>query len=177
MSRPTPLFPGPIRQNAYIVSDLGEGMAKWLSIGIGPWIVLRSFPQVDSEYRGRATAPVVSIAFANSGPLQIELIQQEDESPSIYKEFTDGGGTGFHHVAFWSEDFDATIAGATAAGWPVVHHGTGGGIAKFAYLDAAGMPGTVVEVMELNTTTLWMTTMVREAAQGWDGRDPVRTLG
>ena len=68
--------------------------------------------QVDSEYRGQKTAPVVSIAFANSGELQIELIQQEDESPSIYKEFTDGGGIGFHHVAFWSEDFDATVAAA-----------------------------------------------------------------
>jgi len=171
------MFPGPIRQNAYIVSDLRDGIERWLSIGIGPWMVLPSFRQVDSEYRGQATAPVVSIAFANSGPLQIELIQQEDESPSIYKEFTDGGGTGFHHVAFWSEDFDATMAAATAAGWPVVHHGTGGGIAKFAYLDARGMPATVVEVMELNATTMWMTTMVREAAQGWDGHDPIRTLG
>jgi catechol 2,3-dioxygenase-like lactoylglutathione lyase family enzyme len=177
MSSQKAVFPGPIRQNAYIVPDLDEAIARWLSIGIGPWVVLPSFAQVDSEYRGVATSPVVSIAFANSGPLQIELIRQEDESPSIYKEFTDGGGIGFHHIAFWSEDFDATIAAATAAGWPVVHHGTGGGIAKFAYLDVRGIPSTVVEVMELNATTTWMTTMVREAAQGWDGRDPVRTLG
>ncbi len=177
MTRPTSVFPGPIRQNAYLVPDLDEGIGRWLRIGIGPWIILPSFAQVDSVYRGQATAPVVSIAFANSGPLQIELIRQEDDSPSIYKEFTDGGGMGFHHVAFWSEDFDATIAAAAAAGWPVVHHGSGGGIAKFAYLDVGGTTSTVVEVMELNATTTWMTTMVREAAQDWDGRDPIRSLG
>jgi catechol 2,3-dioxygenase-like lactoylglutathione lyase family enzyme len=166
-----------VRQNAYLVNDLHQGIDRWLRLGIGPWIVLRSFAQVDSEYRGRATAPIVSIAFANSGELQIELIHQEDESPSIYKEFTDGGRSGFHHIAFWSEDFDATMAAAANAGWPVVHHGTGGGIAKFAYLDAGGFTSTVIEVMEYNETTKWMTTMVREAAKDWDGRDPVRNLG
>jgi catechol 2,3-dioxygenase-like lactoylglutathione lyase family enzyme len=166
-----------VRQNAYLVNDLHQGIDRWLRLGIGPWIVLRSFAQADSEYRGRATAPIVSIAFANSGELQIELIHQEDESPSIYKEFTDGGRSGFHHIAFWSEDFDATMAAAANAGWPVVHHGTGGGIAKFAYLDAGGFTSTVIEVMEYNETTKWMTTMVREAAKDWDGRDPVRNLG
>ena len=177
MSTRTSVFPGPVRQNAYLVPDLQAAIEQWLTLGIGPWIVLRSFAQVDSVYRGRATAPVVSIAFANSGELQIELIQQEDESPSVYKEFTDSGRVGFHHVAFWSEDFDATIAAATAAGWPVVHHGSGGGVAKFAYVDAGGFTSTVIEVMELNETTKWMTTMVREASQDWDGSDPVRALG
>jgi hypothetical protein len=177
MAGKTSVFPGPVRQNAYLVDDLQRGIEQWLGLGIGPWIVLRSFAQVDSEYRGQPTAPVVSIAFANSGELQIELIQQEDESPSIYKEFTDGGGSGFHHIAFWSEDFDATLEAAANAGWPVLHHGTGGGIAKFAYLDAGGFTSTVIEVMEFNETTKWMTTMVREAGKDWDGLDPVRTLG
>ena len=177
MSTTGPVFPGPIRQNAYLVHDLQVAISQWLSLGIGPWIVLPSFAQTDSEYRGEKTAPVVSIAFANSGDLQIELIQQEDESPSIYKEFTDAGRVGFHHVAFWSEDFDATIVAAQGAGWPVVHHGSGGGIAKFAYLDAGGFTSTVIEVMELNQTTKWMTTLVRDAADDWDGRDPVRALG
>jgi hypothetical protein len=177
MSGHTSVFPGPVRQNAYLVDDLERGIEQWLGLGIGPWIVLRSFAQLDSEYRGQATAPVVSIAFANSGELQIEVIQQEDESPSIYREFTDGGRSGFHHIAFWSEDFDATTAAAARAGWPVVHHGTGGGVAKFAYFDTGGFTSTVIEVMELNDTTKWMTTMVRDAAAQWDGRDPIRTLG
>jgi len=171
------VFPGPIRQSAYIVGDLDHSIDQWLQIGVGPWTVLPSFVQADSEYRGQGTAPVVSIAFANSGELQIELIHQEDDAPSIYREFTDSGRTGFHHVAFWSDDFDATMAGAKAAGIPVVHHGTGGGIAKFAYLDAGGFTSEVVEVMELNDVTQSMMAMIRHSAVDWDGTDPVRVLG
>lgn len=177
MSRTQSVFPGPIRQSAYVVHDLEESIGRWLGMGIGPWTVLASFEQVGSEYRGRPTAPTVSFAFANSGELQIELIHQEDESPSIYKEFIDGGRVGFHHVAFWSESFDATVAASEAAGWPVVHRGTAGGMANFAYVDAGGFTSTVVEVMELNDATRWMANLVRESALGWDGRDPVRSLG
>lgn len=171
------VFGGPIRQNAYLVDDLDKSIEQWLTLGIGPWIVLPSFEQTGSEYRGNETSPVVSIAFANSGDLQIELIHQEDRSPSIYKEFTDQGKAGFHHIAFWSENFDHCVADARTAGWPIVHSGTGGGIAKFAYLDTGGFSSTVVEVMELNDTTRWMTKLVREAAKNWDGKDPVRALG
>lgn len=171
-----PVLPGAIRQNAYLVDDLDQAMARWVRLGVGPFFAMRSQVQAGSEYRGQPTAPVVSLAFANSGPLQIELIVQEDEAPSIYKEFTDAGGRGFHHVAFWAEDFDGALGSANDAGWPVVHRGNAGGMANFAYLDAGGFTSTVVEVMELNEVTRWMTTTVREAAQGWDGADPVRTL-
>jgi hypothetical protein len=34
----------------------------------------------------------------------------------------------------------------------------------------------VIEVMEFNDATRWMATTVREAAAGWDGTDPVRSL-
>lgn len=171
------VFPGPIRQNAYLVTDLHQAMDRWLSVGVGPWMVLPSFAQTGSEYRGRATAPVVSIAFANSGELQIELIQQEDDAPSIYKEFLDAHGGGFHHIAFWSEEFDSTVQKAVAEGWPVLHRGDGGGMAKFAYLDTGGFTSTVVEVMELNDVTGAMMSMVRQASVDWDGSDPVRMLG
>lgn len=171
------VFPGSIRQNAYVVDDLHAAMEGWLATGIGPWLVLRSFAQTGSEFRGAETSPVVSIAFANSGELQLELIVQEDESPSVYKEFTSRGRTGFHHVAFWSEEFETTLSRAEQAGWPVVQSGSTGGVAKFAYLDAGGFTSPYVEVMELNEMTRWLASEVRRAANEWDGRDPVRNLG
>ena len=51
------VFPGPIRQNAYLVDDLQAAVRPWLRAGIGPWIVLRSMTQADSEYRGEKTGP------------------------------------------------------------------------------------------------------------------------
>ena len=61
----------------------------------------------------------------------------------------------------------------TAAGWPVVHQRHRGRQSRSSPISTPeAFPSTVVEVMELNATTTWMTTMVREAAQGWDGNDP-----
>ncbi|HXQ62623.1 MAG TPA: VOC family protein [Acidimicrobiales bacterium] len=175
-ARPRAFLPGPIRQNGYVVRDLGRAIDGWLAAGVGPWLLLPHMTQTGSVYRGRETAPVVSIAFANSGDLQVELIAQEDDSPSIYREFLDGGRQGFHHLAWWTEDFAAVTRAAGDAGWPVVHAGNAGGMAQFAYYDQGGATSTVVEVMELTDATRWLVATVREAAENWDGSDPVRNL-
>ena len=151
-------------------------MDAWLEVGVGPWLRLPHLKQTNSVYRGQPTEPVVSIAFANSGELQLEIIVQEDDEPSIYREFLDAGREGFHHLAWWVEDFDAVARAADSAAWPLVHAGDGGGMAKFAYYDPGGVTSTVVEVMELTDATRWLVTTVQAAALDWDGRDPVRNL-
>jgi hypothetical protein len=175
-ARPPGILPGPIRQNGYVVRDLTAAIDAWLHAGVGPWLLLPHLTQAGSLYRGQPTAPVVSIAFANSGDLQVELIEQEDDSPSIYREFLDAGGEGFHHLAWWVEDFDAVTRAAAGAGWTSVHSGNAGGMAEFAYFDQGGTTSTVIEVMELTDATRWMATTVRQAADTWDGSDPIRNL-
>jgi hypothetical protein len=170
------VFPGSIRQNAYIIEDLDAAIAEWVRMGIGPWFTIREMTQHGLVYRGAETAPTLSIGFANSGELQIELIQQHDDGPSVYREFLDAGGRGFHHIAFWTDEFDATMAAATNAGYPTVCEGNAGGVTKFGYVDAGGFSSTVVEVMELNDATRWMGTTIRDAAIDWDGTDPIRSL-
>ncbi len=170
------VFPGPIRQVAHVVDDLHASLGEWLRVGVGPWLLMPELTMDGCHYRGRPTAPRVSIGFANSGDLQVELIQQHDDAPSIYREFLDSGRRGFHHVAFWTEDFDRTVAASEAEGWPVVHGGSSGGVVNFAYVDAGGMVSPVIEIMELNATTRWMAETVRRAAEEWDGSEPVRSL-
>jgi len=173
---PRHFLPGPIRQNGYVVRDLDAAIGAWLDVGVGPWLVLAHLKQVGSQYRGTPTEPVVSIAFANSGDLQVELIQQEDGAPSIYREFLDAGREGFHHLAWWVADFDAIADRAEAAAWPLVHSGDTGGMARFAYYDPGGVTSAVVEVMELTDATRWMVATVRDASLDWDGSKPVRDL-
>jgi hypothetical protein len=175
-ARPSSILPGVIRQNGYVVRDLRSAVDAWLAVGVGPWLLLPHLTQTGSIYRGQPTEPVVSIAFANSGDLQVELIEQEDDSPSIYKEFLDGGRDGFHHLAWWTEDFAAATGAAAEAGWSNVHSGDTGGMAQFAYFDEGGATSTVIEVMELTDATRWMATTVRAAADSWDGTNPVRNL-
>ena len=87
-------------------------------------------------FRGEPTALTITLAFANSGDLQIELIHQTGDAPSAYKEFLDSGREGFHHLAWWAEDVAAVEAAVDAAGWPVIFKGDGTSVAAFFYCEA-----------------------------------------
>ena len=168
-------FPGPVRQYAYVLRDIDAAIARWVSVGVGPWFVLRGLSQPGTTYRGATTAPVLTLAMANTGDMQIELITQHDDQPSIYREFLASGRTGLHHVAYWTEDFDGTAAAAEKAGFGWAQRGEMAST-RFGYFDG-GPAADFVEVMELSETTGGMMTLIRQAADGWDGSDPVRSLG
>jgi hypothetical protein len=170
-------LPGAFRQIGHVVRDLDQAMAAWLQLGVGPWYVLRGYQQ-SALFRGDRCAVRCDLAFANSGDLQIELIRQADDVPSIYTEFLAAGGEGLHQLAWWADDFDAALAAAQVAGWPVVWSGGGAGTVRYAYLEPpAGGPVAVIELMELDAASTGMATLVRDAAVGWDGSDPIRALG
>jgi hypothetical protein len=146
-----PPLSGPIRQIGYVVRDFDEAMAEWVAMGVGPWYVVRNRVQ-HAVYRGEPIEVTISVGFANSGDLQVELIHQHCETPSIFTEFLGACGGGFHQLAWWVTNFDHAVAAAEATGWPVVWSGGEDTATRFAYLEPP-------------------------AAAGWDGADPVRTLG
>jgi catechol 2,3-dioxygenase-like lactoylglutathione lyase family enzyme len=177
---PTPeatVLEGAIRQIGYVVPDLDAAIAPWLSLGVGPWLTIREMAQPGCRYRGQPCDPTISVAFTNSGPLQLELIQPHGDTPSIYQEFLDAGLVGFHQFAWWTTDFDALLARADAAGWSAVFSGDAGGVARFAYFEPAPTVATIVEVTELNGATQGLADMLDAAVATWDGvTDPVRPL-
>lgn len=141
---------------------------------MGPWLTIGPLDQA-MVFRGEPTTPTITIAFANSGDLQLELIQPTGDAPSAYQEFLDAGHEGFHHLAWWTEDYAATAAEVRAAGLDVVLEGDTG-VARFLYVDADPRVATCLEVMELNDMTGWLADEVRAASVDWDGTDPVRAL-
>ncbi|MEO3760290.1 VOC family protein [Mycobacterium sp. B14F4] len=145
-------------------------------MGVGPWFVMRGLPQ-RVTYRGEPCEITLSLGLANSGEMQVELIQQQDGTPSIFTEFLEARGEGFHQLAYWAEDFAATMAAVETAGWPVVWSGGEDVGTRFAYVEPPGSPAAVIEIMELNDMTAGMATFVRDAAANWDGTDPIRELG
>jgi hypothetical protein len=164
---------GPIRQIGYVVTDLDQALASWLELGVGPWFVVRDLP-MRALYRGEACATTLSLAMANSGEMQVELIHQEDDTPSIFTEFLDANGPGLHQLAYWTEDFDTTMQAVADAGWPVVWSGGEGFGVRFAYVEPPGSPAAVIEISELTEATLASSTHIRDAAASWDGGDPIR---
>lgn len=154
-------------------------MTSWIALGVGPWYVIRGLAQ-RVTYRDRPCEITLSLALANSGDLQVELIHQDDDAPSIFTEFLAANGPGFHQLAYWTADFDATMQSVQDAGWPVVWsggEGPEGAVTRFAYVEPPERPAAIIEIMELTDTTQVMATFLRDAAATWDGGTPVRELG
>ena len=105
---------GPVRQNGYVVRDIEKAMTHWVEVmGVGPWYYIDRVQTDWFRHRGVDSAVEMSIALANSGDLQIELIQQRNDAPSMYKEFLEAGYEGLQHLAFWSKNYQALYAKGT----------------------------------------------------------------
>ncbi|MBL8363520.1 MAG: VOC family protein [Rubrivivax sp.] len=167
---------GEIRQVAYVVPDIEAAMEHWATrLGVGPWYYNPRVPIRNYVYRGQRYEPHNSVALANAGALQIELVQPRDDTPSMYRDFRLAGHQGVQHVAYWTEDFDADLARAQAAGFEVCMGGEVGERGRFVYFaDRGPMPGATIELSEVAGPKGRMFRLIREAAVGWDGRDPVR---
>jgi catechol 2,3-dioxygenase-like lactoylglutathione lyase family enzyme len=168
---------GEIRQNGYVVRDLGRALDFWTRVmGVGPFFLLEHVTLGDFTFRGRPSPVEMSLAMANSGPLQIELIQQTNDAPSMYREFLDAGREGLQHVAYWTDDFDSALARARRAGFEVGQAGSFGADGRFVYFETTGHPGTVVELSETRGIKGRFFRAIAEAARGWDGSEPIRRV-
>ncbi len=166
---------GDIRQNGYVVRDIEGAMRHWsATLGVGPWFYAERAPITDFTYRGAPSPIEVSIALANSGPLQLELIQQRNDAPSLYRDFLGAGHEGLQHIAYWTEDFAADRARALAAGYRIGHEGRTGNYGPFVYFDTETHPGTVVELSDIGGAKRRLFDHIERAARGWDGAEPVR---
>jgi hypothetical protein len=168
---------GEIRQLGYVVDDIEAAMRYWSSrLGVGPWFYNERVPIENYRYRGERYQPHNSVALANSGPLQVELIQTRNDVPSMYRDFARSGRTGPQHVAYWTESFDADLERMRARGFEPVMSGEVGERGRFVYFDSDPNTGTVIELSEVAGPKGRMFRLIREAASGWDGRDPVRAF-
>jgi hypothetical protein len=168
---------GEIRQNGYVVRDIEAAMRHWTDVlGVGPFFLIERPPIEDFRYRGEVSPLEVSIALANSGALQIELIQQHNDAPSMYRDFLAAGHEGLQHVAYWTDAMDDGLARAAAAGLAIGQSGRIGARGRFVYFDTGTFPGSVVELSEVHGGKGRFFEEVRRAASGWDGSDPIRRL-
>ena len=62
-------------------------------------VLYRPFAVADFQYKGQPSPVDVSLALANAGTLQIELIQQRNDAPSLYLDFLRAGHEGYNTLA------------------------------------------------------------------------------
>ena len=175
-------FFGEIRQVAYLVPDIEAAMDYWTGVlGVGPWYYNPRVPIRNYTYRGERYEPHNSVALANAGGLQIELLQTRNDVPSMYRDFLRAGHRGAQHVAYWTENFDADLERAEEAGFRVCMSGEVGDKGRFVYFEEGAAhpgahPGSVIELSEVAGPKGKLFKLIRDAAVGWDGREPVRAF-
>ena len=174
---------GTIRQIAFVVRDLEQALGYWTqTLGVGPFFVMRRMTPLDYRYRGQPSrAPVLSVALANSGDVQVELIEQHDDAPSAYRDFLASGREGFQHVSSWltRAGYDETMAAARRDGLTAIHEGVvPGSEVRFAYFATEVSPGGLVyEVADCMEPHIYpFIQMIADAARDWDGQDPIREI-
>jgi hypothetical protein len=167
---------GDVRQNGYVVRDIHAALVHWTEVlGVGPFWFFEEAPVEDFRYRGEPSDLVASIALAQSGPLQIELIQQRNDVPSMYRDFLEAGHEGLQHIAYWTEEFDRDLERILGLGHEVRQSGqVGGADGRFVYLATEAHPGTVIELSEISGPKGAFFRHIAEAAREWDGMDPIR---
>lgn len=158
-----------IVQYAWVVPDLEAAARSWHALhGIGPFLVNRRLELTDPHHRGRPAHTAFSTAVAQSGDVQIELIEQHDGSASAYRDTVAPGATAFHHVAIIAPDFDAALAPYTDAGHAIAAHGSFGDM-RYVYVDTHAVFGHMVEIVEDKPGIRTFFAGVRKAAERWDG--------
>jgi hypothetical protein len=135
-------------QTGYVVDDLEEATERWRrTTGAGPFQWLKDIQVENGLYRGAPTDVLFSVALAQCGDLQIELIAQHNDAPSCYRDLFAPGQEGLHHLAVRTDSFEAELSGYEAAGFPAAFSGTYRGT-RFAYVDTSPALGFMLELVE-----------------------------
>lgn len=163
-------------QMCWVVRDLYAAMPRFqAAFDTGPFFTMEDITPDEILYRGSPGEQHMHAAFAQSGDLQVELIQPISTSPNVYDEALPDGSEGFHHVCYWAPDLEVEKARFAALGAvPVCEARAGGQL--FAYFDTRHLTGNMTEVLQEHEPTQAMFSAIRDAAKNWDGRDPIRSV-
>jgi hypothetical protein len=163
-------------QLGFLVEDIVEAAATWARVfGVGPFHVLPIVDQVGTLH-GEPATTTIQVAAAQAGPVQIELIQQHCDRPSIFHQWHRGRVAGFHQICSVVRDYDATKARYAGLGYELAAESVNGSF-RVAYVDTAADFGFYTEIVEETPRFLAQVANLAQTCAEWDGTtDPVRLL-
>ncbi|MGI9623379.1 MAG: VOC family protein [Acidimicrobiales bacterium] len=156
-------------QYAYFVESIEQSARWWSRIsGAGPFFVTEHHTADTFSYRGQDLEADVSYAFGYAGEAQIQLIEQHDDTPSIYLDMFPNGTYGHHHIALLVPDYEYHRDRLIGEGFVLGCELHANDI-DAAYLDTRSTIGCFTELHShteriVNTFARW-----RQAHQDWDG--------
>jgi hypothetical protein len=164
----------PITQSCWVVPDVDQAANGWIELGVGPFFKF-DIDIPNALYRGKVSPLSFTVALAQAGPTQIEFICQHSDGPSAYRDSVPAGSSGFHHVCRAFGRYDETVTMLKSKGIVLATEFEIGG-ARTCYADTRATMGCMFEVVEESDIGHRLLATIRNAAIGWDGRDPIRKL-
>jgi hypothetical protein len=162
-------------QVAYTVDDMPAAVARYTEhLKVRPWFTLDYRASSRARYRGQPTSLHCSIVRGFVGNINVELILQLDDGPSVYRETIARQGHGFHHWGIGSVDFDRDVEHYRSLGYEVALYDVGPLGNRLAYMDTTrDMPG-MVEITEMTEHQENFLQRMQAASVNFDGKDLVR---
>jgi Glyoxalase/Bleomycin resistance protein/Dioxygenase superfamily len=160
---------GSILELCNVVKDMDVAIGFWTTvIGAGPFYVFDIPAMPGQTHRGRPSTIDLRIGFGFSGGLLIELLQQLNDEPSVFREILDTRGEGYHHVML-RMPFDKGRTRIEAAGYELAFFGRMPSGERFGLFDARSGNGGYIELMDLTDITFGPMEAIHQAHQHWDG--------
>lgn len=167
---------GQIGQMGFVCEDLHAAVDFWtLSMGAGPFYELSHIVQTGTRYRGESSEVDLSAALGYFGDIQIELIQQHCDAPSIYREWIERNGTGVQHYAVLVDDFASAHAALTSAGGTAIQETEIPGSVQASYFEIPHQE-PIVEILGLSPIFAAQWNRMKGEAVNWDGNRPLRSF-
>ncbi len=167
----------PVAQIAYFVNDACRAAERMAAqFGAGPFILVREIELEWGECRGRANKFLHSSAYGQWGDVMMELVQQDREGPSPFRDMYAPGEEGIHHTAMIVDSLPETYRYCESAGLAIAAKAQTLTGTEFAFVDTVDTLGHMIEVYERSESLVGFYDYVRSVSVDWDGSSPVRTL-
>jgi methylmalonyl-CoA/ethylmalonyl-CoA epimerase len=147
---PAPPFPVKLSQYALVVKSLDAVSRYWQKLGF-PAMEVTHPPLSERRYRGQPGQFDQKLGWHRHGTVTWEWIEPL-QGPTVYLDFLEAHGEGFHHLAFDVPDIDAAAATWERVGVPVAQSGAWGdkgkpGSGRFAYAGSDVYGGVTIELL------------------------------
>jgi hypothetical protein len=137
-----------VTQFAFVVRDVAAVSRHLERLGFAP-LAIEPNVSLDRVYRGAPGTFEMLLGWGRAGTVPFEWIQPTS-GPSVYAEYLDAHGEGFHHLGLDVPDMDAAIGRLRSRGLSVTMSGgwnVNGYEGRFAYLDADRVGGVTIELL------------------------------
>ena len=134
------------------------------TFGAGPFLVSDNIQLAWAELRGIAGDFVHTSAYGQWGNVMMELVQQDSEGPSPFRDMFEPGQQGIHHVAVMVDSMIDAYEHFASRGFEVAAKAETTSGVEFAFIDTVEKFGHMIEIYERSEQLAAFYQYIREAS-------------